>query len=171
LYRRPWMQTCWWGTTLVPLTLVCCWRACSTTKRPWTVNPSLQQYISPPHTDNAAQPPHCGCVSDTRSTAHNCPQPSTTQVPSWSRLGRLKRTTFPKLTGGGHSYGGGASQGALAVLAGRLLCDTYLSARELVREVDYTLRTLSKWVNVLPAAWSPLISCHLQNPTHTPSPG
>ncbi len=28
--------------------------------------------------------------------------------------------------------------------AGRLLCDTYLCARELVREVDYTLGTLSK---------------------------
>ena len=30
------------------------------------------------------------------------------------------------------------------LLAGRLLCDTYLSARELVREVDYTLATLSR---------------------------
>ena len=34
--------------------------------------------------------------------------------------------------------------GALSVVAGRLLCDTYLSARELVREVDYTLATLSR---------------------------
>ncbi|KAK2077328.1 hypothetical protein QBZ16_004962 [Prototheca wickerhamii] len=34
--------------------------------------------------------------------------------------------------------------GALAVLAGRLLCDSYLAARELVREVDYTLGTLSR---------------------------
>lgn len=30
------------------------------------------------------------------------------------------------------------------MVAGRLLCDTYLSARELVREVDYTLSTLSR---------------------------
>lgn len=29
-------------------------------------------------------------------------------------------------------------------IAGRLLCDTYLSARELVKEVDYTLATLSR---------------------------
>ena len=65
------------------------------------------------------------------------------QVPSWSRIGRLKRTTFPKLTGGGHTFGGGAGAGALKTLAGRLLCDTYLSARELVKEVDYTLSTLA----------------------------
>eukprot|EP00879_Flechtneria_rotunda_P029366 GHRR01031766.1.p1 GENE.GHRR01031766.1~~GHRR01031766.1.p1 ORF type:complete len:139 (+),score=42.75 GHRR01031766.1:126-542(+) len=32
----------------------------------------------------------------------------------------------------------------MAALAGRLLCDTYLSARELVREVDYTLKTLAQ---------------------------
>ncbi len=30
------------------------------------------------------------------------------------------------------------------LLIGRLLCDTYLSARELVKEVDYTLATLSR---------------------------
>lgn len=35
--------------------------------------------------------------------------------------------------------------GALSALAGRLLCDTYLSARELVKEVDYTLRTLARY--------------------------
>lgn len=29
-------------------------------------------------------------------------------------------------------------------MVGRLLCDTYLSARELVREVDYTLTTLAR---------------------------
>ncbi len=29
-------------------------------------------------------------------------------------------------------------------MAGRLLCDTYLAARELVREVDYTLSTLAR---------------------------
>lgn len=50
-----------------------------------------------------------------------------TQVPLWSRIGRLKRTTFPKLTGGGHAYGGGAGPGTLSTIAGRLLCDTYLS--------------------------------------------
>lgn len=33
--------------------------------------------------------------------------------------------------------------GAMSTLAGRLLCDTYLSARESVKEVDYTLATLA----------------------------
>ncbi len=115
-------------------------------------------------------------------------------MPLWSRIGRLKRSVWPKLTGGGHAYGGGASAGVLSAVAGRVLCDTYLSgawlgtrpwardrdgsglhsvlegeppralrrsserlgcvcramcrdaccaARELVREVDFTLRTLS----------------------------
>jgi hypothetical protein len=31
------------------------------------------------------------------------------------------------MTGGGHTFGGGAAPGLLSVLAGRLLCDTYLS--------------------------------------------
>lgn len=31
----------------------------------------------------------------------------------------------------------------MSTLAGRLLCDTYLAARELVKEVDYTLATLA----------------------------
>lgn len=31
-----------------------------------------------------------------------------------------------------------------AVVAGRLLCDTYLAARDLVHEVDYTLTTLAR---------------------------
>ena len=45
----------------------------------------------------------------------------------WSRVGRLSRSTFPKLTGGGHVFGGGASAGVMTCLAGRLLCDTYLA--------------------------------------------
>ena len=49
------------------------------------------------------------------------------KAPLWSRVGRLRRTNFPKLTGGGHIFGGGASAGLLTCLAGRLLCDTYLS--------------------------------------------
>lgn len=30
------------------------------------------------------------------------------------------------------------------MVAGRLLCDTYLAARDLVHEVDYTLSTLAR---------------------------
>ena len=49
------------------------------------------------------------------------------KVPLWSRVGRLRRSSVPRLTGGGHIFGGGASAGLLTCLAGRLLCDTYLS--------------------------------------------
>jgi DNA polymerase alpha subunit A len=38
------------------------------------------------------------------------------KVPLWSRIGRLKRHQFPKLTGGGHNFGGGASHGELDTL-------------------------------------------------------
>lgn len=50
-------------------------------------------------------------------------------------MGRLKRSKFPSLAGGGHTFGGGAGAGLLSATAGRLLCDTYLGARELLREV------------------------------------
>lgn len=66
------------------------------------------------------------------------------KVPNWSSLGRLKRSRFPNLGGGGNQFGGGAGPGALSVVAGRLLCDTYLAARDLVHEVDYTLSTLAR---------------------------
>ncbi|GLC52568.1 hypothetical protein PLESTB_000644200 [Pleodorina starrii] len=65
------------------------------------------------------------------------------KVPLWSRIGRVKKTEFPRLTGGGHTFGGGAGAGAMSTIAGRLLCDTYLSARELVKSVDFTLATLA----------------------------
>lgn len=66
------------------------------------------------------------------------------QVPQWSRIGRLRRTKFPHLgSGGGSMYGGGASPGVQAAVAGRLVCDTYLSSRELLREVEYSLSTLA----------------------------
>jgi hypothetical protein len=54
----------------------------------------------------------------------------------WSRIGRLRRNNFPKLTGGGHTFGGGAGPGLMAVLAGRLLCDTYLSGEALLRGIS-----------------------------------
>ncbi|MCO5579179.1 hypothetical protein L7F22_033032 [Adiantum nelumboides] len=62
----------------------------------------------------------------------------------WSKIGRLKRSSMPKLSGGGSTFGAGASQGALTCIAGRLLCDTYLASRDLLKEVSYTLTQLSK---------------------------
>ena len=48
------------------------------------------------------------------------------KVPHWSRIGRLKRTKFPNLAGGGGAgFGGGASIGAMSCVAGRLLAGTY----------------------------------------------
>lgn len=70
-------------------------------------------------------------------------------VPQWSRLGRLRRNKPPRTSSGGGGGsggpgGGGASPQLVTALAGRLLCDTYLSSRELVREVDYTLTTVAR---------------------------
>jgi hypothetical protein len=55
----------------------------------------------------------------------------------WSKVGRLKRSQMPRLTGGGATFGAGAGPGAMACIAGRLLCDTYVSSRELLREVIF----------------------------------
>ena len=67
------------------------------------------------------------------------------KVARWSKIGRLKRTRFPNLSGGNQgSFGGGASIGALSCMSGRLLADTYLSARDLLKEVSYTLTNLMK---------------------------
>ncbi|KAI5077505.1 hypothetical protein GOP47_0007329 [Adiantum capillus-veneris] len=71
-------------------------------------------------------------------------QASKVQSNIWSKIGRLKRSSMPKLTGGGTAFGAGASQGALACIAGRLLCDTYLASRDLLKEVSYTLTQLAK---------------------------
>lgn len=51
---------------------------------------------------------------------------------------------MPSLAGGGQTFGGGAGPGMQTVLAGRLLVDTYLAARETTKEVDYSLATLSR---------------------------
>lgn len=66
-----------------------------------------------------------------------CPCELPVQVPQWSRIGRLKRNTFPKLTGGGNVFGGGASPGVMTCIAGRLLCDTYLSSRCAARRLAF----------------------------------
>jgi DNA polymerase alpha subunit A len=53
----------------------------------------------------------------------------------WSKIGRLRRSQMPRLNGGGSVFGSGASPGHMASIAGRLLADTYLSSRELLKEV------------------------------------
>ncbi|XVE87107.1 hypothetical protein DITRI_Ditri18aG0089600 [Diplodiscus trichospermus] len=68
------------------------------------------------------------------------------KVPSsmWSKIGRLKRSVMPKLTKGSTIFGSGASPGIMSCIAGRLLCDTYLCSRDLLKEVSYSLTQLSK---------------------------
>ncbi|TKY70585.1 DNA polymerase alpha catalytic subunit [Spatholobus suberectus] len=63
----------------------------------------------------------------------------------WSKLGRLNRSTMPKL--GRRSskvFGSGADPGIMSCIAGRLLCDTYLCSRDLLKEVSYSLTHLAK---------------------------
>ncbi|XP_068659458.1 DNA polymerase alpha catalytic subunit [Aristolochia californica] len=62
----------------------------------------------------------------------------------WSKIGRLRRTVMPKLTKGSSFFGLGASPGIMACISGRLLCDTYLCSRDLLKEVSYSLTQLSK---------------------------
>ena len=53
----------------------------------------------------------------------------------WSKIGRLKRSVMPKLSKGNTIFGSGA--GIDSCMAGRLLCDTYLCSRDLLKEVWY----------------------------------
>ncbi|PIM98417.1 DNA polymerase alpha, catalytic subunit [Handroanthus impetiginosus] len=68
------------------------------------------------------------------------------KVPSsmWSKIGRLKRSTMPKLNKGSSVFGSGASSGIMSCIAGRLLCDTYICSRDLLKEVSYSLTQLAK---------------------------
>ncbi|TXG59415.1 hypothetical protein EZV62_013988 [Acer yangbiense] len=68
------------------------------------------------------------------------------KVPSsmWSKIGRLKRSEMPKLTKGRTIFGSGASPGIMSCISGRLLCDTYLCSRDLLKEVSYSLTQLAK---------------------------
>ncbi|XP_014520971.1 DNA polymerase alpha catalytic subunit [Vigna radiata var. radiata] len=62
----------------------------------------------------------------------------------WSKLGRLNRSTMPKLGRRSKVFGSGADPGIMSCIAGRLLCDTYLCSRDLLKEVSYSLSHLAK---------------------------
>ncbi|KAL5220905.1 hypothetical protein ABZP36_025618 [Zizania latifolia] len=70
----------------------------------------------------------------------------TCKVPSsmWSKIGCLRRSVMPRLTKGNTLYGSGASPGIMSCIAGRLLCDTYLCSRDLLKEVSYSLTQLAE---------------------------
>lgn len=62
------------------------------------------------------------------------------KVPSWSKVGRRRVTALPSQSHFGH-----AKDWAIAeAMTGRVLCDTYLSAQELLRETTYSLKSLAE---------------------------
>ncbi|KAL6056994.1 DNA-directed DNA polymerase alpha catalytic subunit pol1 [Balamuthia mandrillaris] len=65
------------------------------------------------------------------------------KVPNWSKLGRLKRMKMPKLQSGVGGMGE-TTWGEKAILSGRLACDTYLAAKELIRHKNYRLGELAE---------------------------
>lgn len=64
------------------------------------------------------------------------------KVENWSRIGRLRRSVWPKLQAGA----GGGSESTYAekqIASGRLICDTWLTAKEHIRAKSYSLTNLS----------------------------
>lgn len=62
------------------------------------------------------------------------------KVASWSKLGRRRRTQPPKP----NQFSKGNKDWIIAdAMTGRVLCDTYLSAKELLRETTYSLTNLA----------------------------
>ncbi|GJJ73079.1 DNA polymerase alpha subunit A [Entomortierella parvispora] len=59
----------------------------------------------------------------------------------WSKIGRLRRTVWPKLQSGAGGMGD-TTAAEKQVMAGRLMCDTYLGAKEHVRAKSYSLTQL-----------------------------
>lgn len=63
------------------------------------------------------------------------------KVSHWSRLGRFKRNIPPKA--GKFDFGGGFFL-PRQVTVGRLICDTFFSSQELIRETNYNLTELAR---------------------------
>ncbi|CAG8622841.1 65_t:CDS:10, partial [Paraglomus brasilianum] len=64
------------------------------------------------------------------------------KIDGWSKLGRLRRTTWPKLQTGAGGMGDSTYM-EKAIVSGRLMCDTYLNARDLIKSKNYTLTELA----------------------------
>ncbi len=65
----------------------------------------------------------------------------------WSKLGRIIRQTMPQNTGGNgkKQFGGWATRNFVQrVVRGRIMCDTYLGAKEFLREERYSLSYLCR---------------------------
>ncbi|KAJ1961736.1 DNA-directed DNA polymerase alpha catalytic subunit pol1, partial [Dipsacomyces acuminosporus] len=60
----------------------------------------------------------------------------------WSKLGRLRRTQWPKLQAGA----GGMGESTFSerqIVAGRVVCDTYMASKDLIRAKSYSLTNLA----------------------------
>ncbi|KAG0267938.1 DNA-directed DNA polymerase alpha catalytic subunit pol1 [Linnemannia exigua] len=64
-----------------------------------------------------------------------------TKADHWSRVGRLRRTIWPKLQTGAGGMGDTTAQ-EKNIVSGRLMCDTYLGAKEHLRAKSYSLTNL-----------------------------
>lgn len=64
-------------------------------------------------------------------------------IDSWSKLGRLKKSKMPHLQTGAGGQGESTFQ-ERTVLAGRLVADTYVCAKEFLRSKNYKLSTLAE---------------------------
>ena len=65
------------------------------------------------------------------------------KVDSWSRIGRLNWTQFPKSKAGA-AYSTESSYAERQILCGRIVCDTYLAAKDLIKAKNYSLGTLAE---------------------------
>ncbi|GAA5813555.1 hypothetical protein MFLAVUS_007037 [Mucor flavus] len=61
----------------------------------------------------------------------------------WHRLGRLKRRNWPKLQTGAGGAGESTFQERL-IMSGRLVCDTYLASKDLIRSKSYRMTDLAQ---------------------------
>ena len=64
------------------------------------------------------------------------------KIESWSRMGRLNRSVWPKLQSGAGGTGESTFE-ERKVMSGRLVCDTYMSAKDLIRQTSYSLVNLA----------------------------
>ena len=69
---------------------------------------------------------------------------SVCKVAHWSKIGRMRIKNMPKLSNSSSAFGG-SNWAEWSVVAGRLMCDTYLSAKELLpSQRSYGLKELAK---------------------------
>eukprot|EP01135_Chromosphaera_perkinsii_P004895 Nk52_evm15s303 gene=Nk52_evmTU15s303 len=64
-------------------------------------------------------------------------------VGQWSKLGRLHRVEMPKM-GPSTMAGGEVNMAERVVMSGRLVCDMYISSKELIKQTSYSLSELAR---------------------------